>query len=65
MRPRLSSNISLENSVSARPPTRLFAGAKKVETVDGYDWQYGRNCFELLIDWGWFYMARRSSCGIM
>ena len=38
---------------------RLFAGAKEVETIDGYDKQYGLNRFELLIDWGWFYFITK------
>jgi YidC/Oxa1 family membrane protein insertase len=38
---------------------RLFAGAKEVETVVGYDRQYGLNRFELLIDWGWFYFVTK------
>src|SRR5918993_413825 len=39
--------------------TRLFAGAKEVATVDGYDKQLGLNRFELLIDWGWFYFITK------
>jgi YidC/Oxa1 family membrane protein insertase len=39
--------------------TRLFAGAKEVAVVDGYDQQLGLNRFELLIDWGWFYFITK------
>jgi YidC/Oxa1 family membrane protein insertase len=39
--------------------TRLFAGAKEVEIVDGYEKQLGLNRFELLIDWGWFYFITK------
>jgi YidC/Oxa1 family membrane protein insertase len=39
--------------------TRLFAGAKEVAIVDGYDKQLGLNRFELLIDWGWFYFITK------
>ena len=38
---------------------RLFAGAKEVATVDGYDKQLSLNRFELLIDWGWFYFITK------
>ena len=38
---------------------RLFAGAKEVETVDGYDRQYKLNRLELLIDWGWFHFITK------
>jgi YidC/Oxa1 family membrane protein insertase len=38
---------------------RLFAGAKEVETVDGYDKQLKLNRFELLIDWGWFHFITK------
>jgi len=38
---------------------RLFAGAKEVATVDGYDKALNLNRFELLIDWGWFYFITK------
>jgi YidC/Oxa1 family membrane protein insertase len=38
---------------------RLFAGAKEVAVVDGYEKQLGLNRFELLIDWGWFYFVTK------
>ncbi|NJL50655.1 MAG: membrane protein insertase YidC, partial [Blastochloris sp.] len=38
---------------------RLFAGAKEVQTVDGYEVKYGIKKFELLIDWGWFYFITK------
>ncbi len=34
---------------------RLFAGAKVVRIIDGYEGTYGIESFELAIDWGWFY----------
>jgi YidC/Oxa1 family membrane protein insertase len=34
---------------------RLFAGAKEVATLNGYDKELSLNRFELLIDWGIFY----------
>jgi YidC/Oxa1 family membrane protein insertase len=38
---------------------RLFAGAKEVAVVDGYDKALKLNRFELLIDWGWFYFITK------
>jgi YidC/Oxa1 family membrane protein insertase len=38
---------------------RLFAGAKEVQVVDGYDKELKLNRFELLIDWGWFYFITK------
>jgi len=38
---------------------RLFAGAKEVSVVDGYDTALKLNRFELLIDWGWFYFITK------
>ena len=38
---------------------RLFAGAKQVHIVDGYQSTYGILKFELLIDWGWFYFITK------
>ena len=39
--------------------TRLFAGAKEVAVVDGYEKQLDLNRFDLLIDWGWFYFITK------
>jgi YidC/Oxa1 family membrane protein insertase len=33
---------------------RLFAGAKEVAILDGYDKALNLNRFDLVIDWGWF-----------
>jgi len=38
---------------------RLFAGAKEVSIVDGYNQQLNLNKFDLLIDWGWFYFITK------
>ena len=40
---------------TASVKTQLFAGAKIVSIIDGYQETLGINNFELLIDWGWFY----------
>ncbi len=42
----------------AETAARVFAGAKQVSVVDGYDSQ-GIDRFELLIDWGWFYFITK------
>ena len=39
---------------------RLFAGAKEVAVVDGYDKELKLNRFELLIDWGYFYFITKN-----
>ena len=39
--------------------TRLFAGAKEIAVVDGYDKELKLNRFELLIDWGWFHFITK------
>jgi YidC/Oxa1 family membrane protein insertase len=44
---------------SGRSATNLFAGAKEIAIVDGYDKQLNLNRFELLIDWGWFYFITK------
>jgi len=38
---------------------RLFAGAKEVAVVDGYERDLGIKHFDLLIDWGWFYFITK------
>jgi YidC/Oxa1 family membrane protein insertase len=40
---------------TASATTRLFAGAKEVATVNGYERDLGLNRFKLLIDWGMFW----------
>ncbi len=39
--------------------SRLFAGAKEVSVIDGYEKALHLNRFELLIDWGWFYFITK------
>ena len=36
--------------------TRVFAGAKEVNTIDNYEFNLGIKKFSLMIDWGWFWM---------
>jgi YidC/Oxa1 family membrane protein insertase len=44
---------------TAETSSRLFAGAKQVAVVDGYQASLGIENFELLIDWGWFYFITK------
>ncbi len=44
---------------TATATTRLFAGAKEVATVDGYEKSLGIKRFDLLVDWGWFYFITK------
>jgi YidC/Oxa1 family membrane protein insertase len=39
--------------------TRLFAGAKEVRAIDGYQTSLGIKNFDLMIDWGWFYFITK------
>jgi YidC/Oxa1 family membrane protein insertase len=39
---------------TASSTARLFAGAKEVAILDGYDKALNLNRFDLAIDWGWF-----------
>jgi YidC/Oxa1 family membrane protein insertase len=43
----------------AETTNRIFAGAKVVQIVDGYEKSLGIDRFELLIDWGWFYFVTK------
>jgi YidC/Oxa1 family membrane protein insertase len=39
--------------------SHLFAGAKEVATIDGYQASLGIKKFDLMIDWGWFYFITK------
>jgi len=56
-------NIAPGASVSAQ--TRLFAGAKEVALVEGYERDLGVKRFDLLIDWGWFYFITKPLFKVM
>ena len=49
----------VQPSGTASTTTRLFAGAKEVRVVNGYEDQLKLNHFDLLIDWGWFYFITK------
>ncbi|MDX7950671.1 membrane protein insertase YidC [Lichenihabitans sp. Uapishka_5] len=39
--------------------SRVFAGAKEVNTINAYQSNLGIKKFDLLIDWGWFYFITK------
>jgi YidC/Oxa1 family membrane protein insertase len=51
--------VTIAAGATGTANARLFAGAKEVAAIDGYDKQLGLNRFELLIDWGWFYFITK------
>jgi YidC/Oxa1 family membrane protein insertase len=46
--------LIVEPGGTASATARLFAGAKEVAILDGYDKALHLNRFDLAIDWGWF-----------
>jgi YidC/Oxa1 family membrane protein insertase len=44
---------------SATVTTRLFAGAKETNVIDGYQSTLAIKQFDLMIDWGWFYFITK------
>ncbi|MFN3764871.1 MAG: membrane protein insertase YidC [Aliihoeflea sp.] len=55
----LSDAVAIAPGQSADIETRVFAGAKVVDVIDGYQDEHGIRQFELLIDWGWFYFITK------
>ena len=51
--------LSIPAGGEASVSNRLFAGAKQVSIIDGYENNLGIDRFELLIDWGWFYFITK------
>ncbi len=51
--------VTVAPGATGSADARLFAGAKEVAIVDGYDKQLGLNRFELLIDWGMFHFITK------
>ncbi|HWK87760.1 MAG TPA: membrane protein insertase YidC [Xanthobacteraceae bacterium] len=51
--------ITIAPGASADTKSQLFAGAKEVSVVDGYEKDLGIRRFDLLIDWGWFYFITK------
>ena len=55
----LGEGITVPAGGQAAITNRLFAGAKEVSVIDGYETAFGIDRFELLIDWGWFYFITK------
>ncbi|GGF79113.1 membrane protein insertase YidC [Azorhizobium oxalatiphilum] len=55
----LAAAKTVEPGATATTQSRLFAGAKEVAVVDGYETQYQIDRFDRLIDWGWFYFITK------
>jgi len=51
--------LKVAPGATARSTTKLFVGAKEVNTIDGYERSLGIKRFELMIDWGWFYFITK------
>ena len=51
--------VTVAPGATGAAKARVFAGAKEVASVDGYDKALQLNRFELLIDWGWFYFITK------
>ncbi|MGL4810443.1 MAG: membrane protein insertase YidC [Beijerinckiaceae bacterium] len=56
---------TIEPGKAAQTTTRLFAGAKEVATIDGYEKALGIKRFDLMIDWGWFYFITKPLFKVM
>ena len=56
---------NIEPGASASATARLFAGAKEVATVNGYEKDLGLNRFKLLIDWGMFWFITQPMFAII
>jgi len=50
--------LTVAPGASGSVASRVFAGAKVVDTLDAYEGQ-GVKLFDRLIDWGWFYFLTR------
>ncbi|WP_069882299.1 membrane protein insertase YidC [Bosea sp. BIWAKO-01] len=55
----LGEAVTVAPGASATSNARLFAGAKEVAAIDGYEKNLGIKRFELMIDWGWFYFITK------
>ncbi|WP_234053565.1 MULTISPECIES: membrane protein insertase YidC [unclassified Xanthobacter] len=55
----LAAPKTVEPGATVSTKSQLFAGAKVVQVVDGYQHSYNIDRFDLLIDWGWFYFITK------
>lgn len=61
----LGEPLNVAPGASAGTDSRLFAGAKEVSAIDGYEKNQGIKRFELMIDWGWFYFITKPMFYVM
>ncbi|MEA3536331.1 membrane protein insertase YidC [Rhizobium sp. CC-YZS058] len=57
--------VTVDPGQSVKRDTLVFAGAKQVPLVDGYEASYNIPQFDLLIDWGWFYFITKPMFKLM
>jgi YidC/Oxa1 family membrane protein insertase len=57
--------VTIAPGQSTELKTLVFAGAKQVPLVDGYEKSYSIPQFDLLIDWGWFYFITKPMFKLM
>jgi len=55
----LADSVSVVPGASTVAENRLFAGAKRVSIMDGYNETLGIDRFDLTIDFGWFYFLTK------
>src|SRR5690606_17872405 len=56
---------SVAPGATASVSTRLFAGAKEVNVLNGYEKTQNIDRFDLMIDWGWFYFITKPMFFVM
>ncbi|MDO1580852.1 membrane protein insertase YidC [Rhizobium oryzicola] len=60
-----SDAVSIQPGQATELKNLIFAGAKVVPLVDGYEQSYSIPRFDLLIDWGWFYFITKPMFKLM
>jgi YidC/Oxa1 family membrane protein insertase len=55
----LADPVTVAPGQSAEINNKMFAGAKQVPIIDGYEEQFQIPSFDLMIDWGWFYFITK------
>ncbi|WP_018700620.1 membrane protein insertase YidC [Amorphus coralli] len=55
----LEDAVTIQPGQSGEARNLLFAGAKEVDVISGYESSLGIEKFDLLIDWGWFYFLTK------
>ncbi len=55
----LGAAVEVPAGGSGEAVNRVFAGAKEVDVIAGYEDALGIDRFNLLIDWGWFYFLTK------